>query len=1019
MVLTALMTIAACLTHAGRVRAQTEYFGRNKVQYEHFQWRVMRTEHFDIHFYPQEEQAVRDAARMAERWYARLSRVFNHQLAERKPIILYANQGDFQQTNVTAGQIEEGTGGFTEGLKDRVTLPLTGSYEENDHVIGHELVHSFQYDIAKGGPGIGLDALQQLPLWLIEGMAEYLSIGREDPLTAMWMRDAVLRKDLPTLEQLTRDFKYFPYRYGQAFWAYFAGRFGDQAIGRYYNACLKAGWENAMRQTLSTTPERLSRDWIDALRRTYGPLVANRSGYGSAGREVIGADKVSGDLNVGPEVSPDGRYVIFFSSRDLFSIDLYLANVVTGRVIRKLVSTVSDQHFDALRFITSAGAWSHDGRKFAFVAFAGGNDQIAIVDVATQDIDKKITIDQVGQVTNLTWAPDGKSILFSGARGGISDLYSVDIASERLTQLTDDRYADFQPVYSPDGRTVAFVTDRGPGTDFDRLSYGNFRIALMDMTTHDIRTLALFDGAKNINPQFSPDGQSLYFISDHEGYSDIYRVALAGGAITQLTRLATGVSGITASSPALSVSAMNGRLMFSTYEQGRYAIYSLDPATVSASTPAPGSADVAGILPPVDSAGHGMVSAYLRDPATGLPAHADYPVSDYSPSFSLDYLGTPGIGVSVGGYGAGLAGGAAALFSDLLGNYQVGGVVQINGGFQDIGGEVFYQNLASRLNWGVSAQHIPYLSSSTTIAPVSVDVGGNEVMASSLEQTFEHAFIDGVTGMVSYPLNTTQRFEGTFGFDHISYSTQVEQTVFSGDYVLSEQTRDVVSPPSLNLAQASVAFVGDYSFFGFTSPVTGGRYRFEIDGTTGSENYATLVLDYRHYFYERPVTVALRALHYGRYGPDAESPDISPIFLGYESLVRGYSAASFTADECSGMTGENGCPQFNRLIGSRIAVANLEVRVPLLGTSDFGLINFPYLPTELSAFLDGGVAWSAGDSPVLHLATRSDERIPVFSAGVSTRVNLFGYLVVELFYAYPFQRPDAGWQFGFQVAPGW
>jgi hypothetical protein len=292
-------------------------------------------------------------------------------------------------------------------------------------------------------------------------------------------------------------------------------------------------------------------------------------------------------------------------------------------------------------------------------------------------------------------------------------------------------------------------------------------------------------------------------------------------------------------------------------------------------------------------------------------------------------------------------------------------------------------------------------------------------MASSLEQTFEHAFIDGVTGMVSYPLNTTQRFEGTLGFDHISYSTQVEQTVFSGDYVLSEQTRDVVSPPSLNLAQASVAFVGDYSFFGFTSPVTGGRYRFEIDGTTGSENYATLVLDYRHYFYERPVTVALRALHYGRYGPDAESPDISPIFLGYESLVRGYSAASFTADECSGMTGENGCPQFNRLIGSRIAVANLEVRVPLLGTSDFGLINFPYLPTELSAFLDGGVAWSAGDSPVLHLATRSDERIPVFSAGVSTRVNLFGYLVVELFYAYPFQRPDAGWQFGFQVAPGW
>ena len=54
--------------------AQGGYFGRNKVQYRNFKFQVLKTEHFDIHFYPEEEAAARMTARMAERWYARLSK---------------------------------------------------------------------------------------------------------------------------------------------------------------------------------------------------------------------------------------------------------------------------------------------------------------------------------------------------------------------------------------------------------------------------------------------------------------------------------------------------------------------------------------------------------------------------------------------------------------------------------------------------------------------------------------------------------------------------------------------------------------------------------------------------------------------------------------------------------------------------------------------------------------------------------------------------------------------------------
>ena len=66
-----------------------QYFGQNRVQYRTFDFKVIQTEHFDVYFYEEEREAALDAARMAERSYARLSRLLNHRFIERKPIILY------------------------------------------------------------------------------------------------------------------------------------------------------------------------------------------------------------------------------------------------------------------------------------------------------------------------------------------------------------------------------------------------------------------------------------------------------------------------------------------------------------------------------------------------------------------------------------------------------------------------------------------------------------------------------------------------------------------------------------------------------------------------------------------------------------------------------------------------------------------------------------------------------------------------------------------------------------------
>src|SRR5436305_2443270 len=194
---------ATCFTIAASTPASGQYFGRNKVQYKKLDFQVLKTEHFDIYYYPGEREGIDIAARIAERWHARLQKLFVHELSGRQPLILYASHPDFEQTNIIPGELGEGTGGVTEPLRRRIVLPLAGPIGDTDHVIGHELVHAFQFDImmgpnAKQGPQ-GRNAGEQLPLWFIEGMAEYFSIGPVDANTAMWLRDAARQEKLPSI----------------------------------------------------------------------------------------------------------------------------------------------------------------------------------------------------------------------------------------------------------------------------------------------------------------------------------------------------------------------------------------------------------------------------------------------------------------------------------------------------------------------------------------------------------------------------------------------------------------------------------------------------------------------------------------------------------------------------------------------------------------------------------------------------------------------------------------------------
>ena len=127
------------------IDVQAQYFGQNKVRYKNLKFKVYETPHFDLYYYLKNDSLVQRFAKEAEVWYELHQQVFRDTFLNKNPFILYSNHPDFQQTTALSGEIGVGTGGVTEGLKNRVIMPISQVNHQTRHVLGHELVHAFQY----------------------------------------------------------------------------------------------------------------------------------------------------------------------------------------------------------------------------------------------------------------------------------------------------------------------------------------------------------------------------------------------------------------------------------------------------------------------------------------------------------------------------------------------------------------------------------------------------------------------------------------------------------------------------------------------------------------------------------------------------------------------------------------------------------------------------------------------------------------------------------------------------------
>lgn len=1030
------------------------YFGQNQVQYETFDWQVWETEHFYVHYYPEMRQAALDAAQMAERAYTRLSRVMRHQFREKKPLILFSSRGHFGQNHVT-GDLGEGTGGVTEAIRHRVLLPFTGDFHSFERVLTHELVHSFQYDIfARGRAGGGLTLLQAAnpPLWFVEGMAEYLALGPDHPLTDAWMRDAAIHGRLPSMQQLKNPNEFFPYRYGESIFQYVGGKWGDESIGRIMQAVPGAGLEKAIEREIGISVDELGEEWQDAMQVKYLPDLPNRTRPRTIGQELLSTRKSGGasDIFLAPSLSHDGSQIAFLSrgsvARGEVFIDLWLGDAKTGKRISRLVKSILDPNYEELRLLYSQSSFSPDGKFLAFTAQSEGRDVLYLLDVKKRKRVKRFDIPNIDVVMSPAFSPDGGRIVFSGTVGGTSDLYAVNIDGTGLDRLTNDPVGDLQPQWAPDGKRIAFATERAAGTDYNELRFDKWAIGILDLDTKKIEILPGQAGL-NLNPMWSPDARTLAFISDRGGTANVFLYDFEAKEHYQLTNVVGAVSAITEFSPALTWSRGADVMAFTYFDDGEYTVWSVDDPRRLKAAPyraqqivaqATGDGD-AGIPPVETSSVDSMTSSLYRSsrnirpsallPGTGrearpvsmaaladsalfgLPDTSRFTTYRYRGVLQPEYISRPSIGYQPDNFGQGVYGQSILVLTDMLGNQQLALAGGLNGRLSELQFFSAYQNLSRRFQYTAGLMQEPYFYSS---GGGLRDLGGGYAVQ---EERLSRHIIRSAFSIAQYPINRFKRFELGLTYNHVDRATMVlsRDVLLEAGVAGSWYIDRVENQPGVAFLQPSAAYVVDNTIFGYTGPIMGTRARFQIQPALGGLRWMSYTADFRRY---EPVifnflTIATRFQARVAVGRDEET---IPAYIGNPSYIRGYNRESFS-ESCQFTDISDPNCSASRLIGSRIAMANAELRFPLVRAFALGILPIALPPIDGVAFYDVGMAWSTGDQTnffsTVSPEARSSTRYPLRSYGYGVRLNLYNLALLRWDYSIPLDlsRRKGFWTF--------
>jgi TolB protein len=259
---------------------------------------------------------------------------------------------------------------------------------------------------------------------------------------------------------------------------------------------------------------------VDQSWRVY---IMNADGSGVTPLSPEGLDDTA------PVWSPNGQKVAFVSQRDgnreIYVMDTECVGLPTG--CEQNAVNVTRHPADDW-----TPAWSPDGKRLAFASLRDGGWEIYTLDTTClgapetcRDSLVQLTADGSGNILPV-YSPDGRRIAFSSKAEGNWDIYTMSIGGGDLRQITTDAANDLSPAWSPDGSRIAFETNRD----------GNVEVYVMNANGSSPQNVSNFSQANDHGPAWSPDGQTLVFYANREGNWDIFSTSLDGQTVINLTQ---------------------------------------------------------------------------------------------------------------------------------------------------------------------------------------------------------------------------------------------------------------------------------------------------------------------------------------------------------------------------------------------------------------------------------------------------------------------------------------------------
>ncbi|MBC8256704.1 MAG: PD40 domain-containing protein [Candidatus Marinimicrobia bacterium] len=954
-------------------------FGQNIVQYDDFTWHFIQSKHFDIYYAEDGRSHAEFTAEEAEVAYLKISDRLNWRLKSRVSIIVYNSHNDFQQTNVVDSYMFEGIGGVTELYKNRIVIPFDASNQEFKHVIHHELVHAFINDSVYGGSLKNMVASSikvHIPMWMNEGLAEYLSSGW-DTNSEMWIRDlAINGGEFPQIRQLTG---YMAYRGGQSVWNFITEKWGEESIAEIFYQLKKSNKvETGFKRALGVDLKKLNEQWHQYLKEQYWPDVANRENIPDFARQLTDHEELENTYNVAPAISPDGSRIAIFSNKS-GPMAIYLISAEDGRFIKKIIQGERNSEFEELHILKPGITWSEDSKKVAFAAKSGKSDALFIVDLKSGKR-KKHRLNMEG-IFRPAWRPGTNEIAFIGNNGKSSDIYLFNLDSEKLTNLTKDWFTDDQISWYPDGNSILFISDRGnilkTGIAYKPENHLFNQTDIYELNIESGNIERITDTPFNeMYPCISNDSNYLAFISDEIGINNIYIYSnIQSQKILQNPQVITNVlTGIT----QLSWNGDDTQLIFTGFFNKGYDIYTFDNPIQKVEeniqvAPAAWTLkfEKLELLRNDDTRkSKSFISAdkYKNYVFSGFDAtenvHAASEIVEldtsavydstglyrthlYKTRFTLDFAQAYyAFDTRYGGQGM-----AYFLFSDILGDHKLQLGTEMVVDLQRSDYFLLYRLLPYKIDWNFVFYHLAYQYSSLYSNNYYSDITLFQNIGSSVS--------------ASKPLSRFNRIDGGIDFNHIIKSNIT--TLYDNYNQPYDEKINHIS--SFTTVIPSIKYTWDNALWSYTYPIEGFRYYLKYRTSPGinekSLSFHTATMDGRKYFrLFNGVSFAGRFFAGANWGTDAQKFRLGgvPWLFSSDRYSERFAGGQENAPDIEELYfSEYVMPlrgvQISNKFGQNVFLANLELRLPFL------IYYFPaikYLGQINGVlFTDIGVTWDS------------------------------------------------------------